>query len=142
MTDTKDTIVIEDLGKWSWSLTVDADGVHARQPIAYDGVLVYSTEDRSVSDRANSEYGLSSKQVVNRYVSNSDTEMDTIEAMRAVNEAVEQRDHEPVECDSCGADVIPSQTVYRDPRTGRDHQQTVCPECGEPIDNAANGQMV
>jgi hypothetical protein len=65
--------VIENGGRWSWSLEVTPDGnVVARKPIAYDGVLIYSTEDRRNSFRKNSEYRLDEREVIRRFISESD----------------------------------------------------------------------
>jgi len=52
-----------------WSLVWTGDELEARKPIPHDGVLTYSTEERGyVSSRKNSEYNLSEREVVKRYV--------------------------------------------------------------------------
>ena len=81
--------VIEDLGKWDWRLEVEPDGrVVARQPIPYDGVLIYSTEDRPNKPRARSEFGLGAREVVRRYARASDTDRTFGELIDAVQVAL------------------------------------------------------
>lgn len=69
-----DDTVIEDRGKWEWSLVVSGDDVIARLPVAYDGATIYSTQERQNSPHKASEYGLDARDVVRRYVDESDTD--------------------------------------------------------------------
>jgi hypothetical protein len=71
---TEDERVIEDLGRWDWSLVVTGDGdVVARQPIKHDGVLVLSTASRPTSPRKTSQFGLNPERVVQQYAERSNT---------------------------------------------------------------------
>jgi len=67
--------VIDTCGRWDWSLRVTADGdVVARRPVKFDGATVYSTEHRRNSIRKSSLYQLDTREVVERYVHEADTE--------------------------------------------------------------------
>jgi len=89
------THTIENLGKRDWALYVKDGNLVAGKMIPYDGVLIYTTEQRSyVSYRKNSQYNLSPSEVVNKYVQKSDTESmkdqlyaDAMEALEEVAEA-------------------------------------------------------
>jgi len=68
--------VIDSCGRWDWSLRVTDDGdVVARRPVKFDGATVYSTEHRPNSIRKSSLYQLDTREVVERYIHESDTEM-------------------------------------------------------------------
>lgn len=83
-----DDTVIEDLGKWDWSLVVTVNNeVVARQPIPHDGVLTFSTKDRPTSSRANSQHRMAETRVVEQYATRSDTDREYDELLRAVREA-------------------------------------------------------
>lgn len=143
------SVIIEDHGEWDWTLYVDEEGVHAAKPIPYDGVLYYSTKDRHVSRKRNSEYGLSLDAVLDHYLRKSETDKTVGQLIGAVRDAQRsigdedgEDEDDTVECGECGDDVEPTVSVYRDPRTGRDHRQTTCPNCGERIPDADTGRMV
>ena len=57
-----------------WSLLVDRGEVLAVRTVPYDGQLYYSTEDRPNRADKNSEYRLDARDVVQRYVTESDTD--------------------------------------------------------------------
>jgi len=65
---------IEDLGKRDWSLKVRGGELVAAKTIPYDGVLTYTTEDKFISRRRNSQANLSVREVVRMYHEKSDTE--------------------------------------------------------------------
>jgi len=62
----------DDLG--DWSLLVDRGNVLAVRTVPYDGQLYYSTEDRPNRADKNSEFGLSAREVVRRYVKIAETD--------------------------------------------------------------------
>lgn len=67
--------VIDNCGRWDWSLRVTDDGdVVARRPVKFDGATVYSTEQLPNSLRKASLYQLDAREVVERYVHESETE--------------------------------------------------------------------
>lgn len=68
--------VIEDLGKWQFALVVTDGEVTARCGVPYDGTLYYSTRDCPNRADRNSEYQLNAREVVRRYVDESQTERD------------------------------------------------------------------
>jgi hypothetical protein len=73
--------VIENHGKWGWTLAVTAtDEVVARQPIPHDGALVYSTKDWPNREGKYSEYQLKDREVIQRFVAESETDA-TVEAL-------------------------------------------------------------
>lgn len=67
--------VIDSCGRWDWSLRVTDDGdVVARRPVKFDGATMFSTEQRANSLRKSSLYQLDAREVVERYVRESDTD--------------------------------------------------------------------
>lgn len=74
-------------------LIVDGDGqVSMHKPIAYDGVLTFTTEDRPTlrSRRKRSEGGLSANEVVRRYLEHLNPDATYRELVAATNEAVRE----------------------------------------------------
>lgn len=70
--------VIDSCGRWDWSLRVTDDGdVVARRPVKFDGATVFSTERRANHPRKSSLYQLDVREVVKRYVHESDTDRPT-----------------------------------------------------------------
>jgi len=68
MTDDMTTIDRAGPDSTDWSLVVREGNVEMRKTIPYDGVLVYSTEERThVSHRKASRYNLSVADVLARY---------------------------------------------------------------------------
>ena len=76
--------VIESHGQWQWTLAVADGDVIARVGIPYDGVLTYSTEGRPNRADTNSEYQLPAREVVRRYVVESETDHDVDELLERV----------------------------------------------------------
>jgi len=69
--------VIDSCGRWDWSLRVTDDGdVVARRPVKFDGATVYSTQNRPNNIRKSSLHQLDTREVVRRYVHESDTDRD------------------------------------------------------------------
>jgi hypothetical protein len=67
--------VIDNCGRWDWSLRVTDDGdVVARRPVKFDGATVFSTEQRPNSLRKASLYQLDAREVVKRYAHESETD--------------------------------------------------------------------
>lgn len=86
-------IVIEDNGKWGWSLVVEEWVVSASKLIPYDGSICYSTKDRRgsrSSRRRGSQFQLSVEQVVDCYRKYSETELSKQELRARVREAREK----------------------------------------------------
>jgi len=80
--------VIDSCGRWDWTLRVTDDGdVVARRPVKFDGATIYSTEQRPNSIRKSSLYQLDVREVVDRYVYESDTEMTAGELLDRVQVA-------------------------------------------------------
>jgi len=72
------TRVIDDAGDGDYTLFVTGDGdVEARKRIPYDGIRRYTTasHDLPAGRRTQSKYGLSVRDVVQRHVNASSTEM-------------------------------------------------------------------
>jgi hypothetical protein len=69
-----DETIIEDLGMWQWTLAVSGDDVIARVAVPHNGATVYSTHERDIEPGTTSQYGLSAREVVRRYVDESATD--------------------------------------------------------------------
>jgi len=82
-----DSIVIEDNGRWGWKLFVRGGEVTASKAIKHDGVLSYTTEDRYVPRGRNSQAGLDTTEVIDRYESHTDASWAELRA--AVDEALQ-----------------------------------------------------
>jgi len=82
--------VIESHGEWDWSLVVTRDGIVAAQkPIKHDGVLTFSTEDRPSKPRARSQHRLTVDEVIEQYVTRSNTDRPAVELLDDVVAALE-----------------------------------------------------
>jgi len=81
--------VIEGHGMWQWTLAVTNGDMIARVEIPYDGVLTYSTQDRPNNPHKNSEYQLSAREVVRRYVVERETDHDVDDLLERVQEALD-----------------------------------------------------
>lgn len=68
-------VVIENLGRWDWSLFIRDSFVAAVKPIPHEGQIWYSTNQEWPTDsHSRSEHGLTVHEVVSRYKDESDTD--------------------------------------------------------------------
>jgi len=73
-----DTVVVHSSGDapTDWALVVRDDGVlEARRQIPYDGVLRYSSQQRTNTPQKNSEFGLAIETVVDRYLTKASVDV-------------------------------------------------------------------
>lgn len=81
-----ETVVIEENGNWGWKLYVSDGEVTASKAIKYDGVLTYTTEDKYIPRRRNSQANLPATEVIDRFDSHSERSWDSLYA--AVDDAL------------------------------------------------------